>query len=105
MPTTKNAIDTVRAGKVNRDLRSLLDANGYHDVRALNGAVCAVGRFNFTFGLIVGLGWEGYERRYCYELEADARAALAEWDGQGHPDGPWIKCKGAGIDLLNPLLK
>ena len=29
-------------------------------------------------------------------------AALAAWDGEEHPGGPWIKCKGAGIDLLNP---
>ena len=31
--------------------------------------------------------------------------ALALWDGQGHPSGPWIKCKGAGVDLLNPSLR
>jgi hypothetical protein len=26
------------------------------------------------------------------------------WDGADHPSGPWIKLKGLGIDLLNPLL-
>jgi hypothetical protein len=53
-------------------------------------------------GLAVGLGWEGHGRRYCYEFTKDAIAALEAWDGKDHPGGPWIKCKGAGIDLLNP---
>jgi len=52
--------------------------------------------------VVVGLDAVGYQRRYCYEHAADARAALMAWDGNGHPSGPWIKCKGAGIDLLNP---
>ncbi|UUZ66578.1 hypothetical protein LP417_34180 (plasmid) [Polaromonas sp. P1-6] len=50
------------------------------------------------------LNESGYERRYCYEYEVDARAALKAWDGVEHPSGPWIKCKGAGFDLLNPGL-
>ena len=33
-----------------------------------------------------------------------ALRALRDWAGQGHPSGPWIKCKGAGVDLLNPAL-
>ncbi|MBB3180956.1 hypothetical protein FHW64_005395 [Variovorax sp. Sphag1AA] len=66
------------------------------------GEVCAIKKFNFTTAVVVGLHAQGYERRYCYEHAADARAALAAWDGRGHPGGPWIKCKGAGIDLLNP---
>jgi hypothetical protein len=75
---------------------------GYADVCVRRGQVCAVGRFNFTTAVVVGLSSAGYDRRYCYEHRADAQAALARWDGAGHPSGPWIKCKGAGIDLLNP---
>ena len=56
----------------------------------------------FTWGLLVNLQPFGYDVRYCYENEADARAALASWDGAKHPAGPWIKCKGAGVDFLNP---
>jgi len=52
--------------------------------------------------VVVGLDDVGYQRRYCYEHQLAARAALLAWDGRGHPPGPWIKCKGAGIDLLNP---
>ena len=32
----------------------------------------------------------------------DSQIALRAWDGEEHPGGPWMKCKGAGIDLLNP---
>ncbi|MCY1224458.1 hypothetical protein D9M72_366160 [compost metagenome] len=64
--------------------------------------MCAVKQFNYTTAVVVGLDDVGYQRRYCYEHRADAQAALAAWDGCEHPSGPWIKCKGAGIDLLNP---
>ena len=64
--------------------------------------LCGLKRFQFTWGLLVNLQPLGYDLRYCYENEADARAALASWDGAKHPAGPWIKCKGAGIDILNP---
>ncbi|MBU7572548.1 MAG: hypothetical protein KAF64_04270 [Hydrogenophaga sp.] len=59
-------------------------------------------QFNYTTAVVVGLDDVGYQRRYCYEHRADAQAALSAWDGREHPSGPWIKCKGAGIDLLNP---
>lgn len=59
------------------------------------------GRFNRGYTPVVG----AYAGRYCYEHAHEARAALVAWDGVGHPPGPWIKCKGYGIDLLNPELK
>jgi hypothetical protein len=84
------------------DLTSTLVAAGYSDLRSFGRVVCGIKRFNFTTALVVGLDAAGYRRRYCYEHDADARAALLQWKGDGHPGGPWIKCKGAGIDLLNP---
>lgn len=84
------------------ELEAFLASQGYVQLRVIGTAVCGLHRFSFTTGLVVGLNFEGYERRYCYEHAADALAALAAWDGYGHPGGPWIKCKGAGIDLLNP---
>ena len=83
-------------------LTPMLLAAGCSDLRTLGQEVCGLKRFNFTTALVVGLDAAGYQRRYCYEHSADARAALLRWNGEGHPDGPWIKCKGAGIDLLNP---
>ncbi len=85
-------------------LAAIFAANGYTDLIHRNGVLCGLHRYAFTTGLVVGLHECGHERRYCYEHAADARAALIAWDGTGHPAGPWIKCKGAGIDLLNPAL-
>ncbi|WP_406625380.1 hypothetical protein [Acidovorax sp. SDU_ACID1] len=87
-----------------QDLKAFLLAHGCRELRFVGAVVCGLRRFNFTTGLVVGLTFEGYERRYCYEYQKDARSALAAWDGLEHPGGPWIKCKGAGIDLLNPAL-
>lgn len=79
-----------------------LSASGYDDLKAMGGVICAIRRFNYTTAIVVGLDEAGYERRYCYEHKEEAQAALHQWDGEGHPGGPWIKCKGGSIDLLNP---
>ena len=69
-----------------------LKALGYQHVRELpNGDKAAIMRQIFTFDLFVGLNELGYRRLYCYEKESDAIQALALWDGQGDPSGPWIK--------------
>jgi hypothetical protein len=80
----------------------MLLAVGYSDLRTFGREVCGLKRFSFTTAVIVGLAASGYQRGYCYEHDADAQTALLLWDGEGHPGGPWIKCKGAGIDLFNP---
>lgn len=98
-PTRLSKPMTPRAAKV---LMTFLADQGYRELRLVGRTVCGLRGFNFTMGLVVGLSFEGYERRYCYEHETDAASALSTWDGVDHPSGPWIKCKGAGIDLLNP---
>lgn len=85
-------------------MRAFLSEQGYSEFRWIGHQLCGLHRYNFTTGLVVGLSWEGYGRRYCFEHAHDARLALVAWDGNGHPAGPWIKCKGAGIDFLNPRL-
>lgn len=87
---------------ISQTLKAFLLEQGYRELRLVDGKVCGLHAYNFTTGLVVGLTFEGYERRYCYEHQRDAQLALAAWCGQAHPDGLWIKCKGAGIDLLNP---
>jgi hypothetical protein len=82
-----------------------LRAEGFSDLCVRAGLLCAVKDFNFTTAIVVGMDPVGYQRRYCFEHAQDARHALAAWDGRHHPDGPWIKCKGGGIDLLNPALR
>lgn len=77
--------------------------NGYTHFKEMpDGSLCALLQFTFTWGLMVGLTEFGYARRYCFEHFQDAYAALQSWDGQGHPGGNWIKCKGLGVDMLNP---
>lgn len=83
-------------------LRAILVGQGYRHLADRAGVLTGVHSFVYTFGLMVGVHVEGYERRYCYEFEIDAILALNAWDGHGHPGGPWIKCKGLGIDMLNP---
>lgn len=87
---------------LDEQLAATLRALRYTDLTVKAGVVCGLQSFAFTTGLVVSLDEVGYERRYCYEDQADARLALAQWDGAGHPGGHWIKCKGVGIDLLNP---
>lgn len=81
---------------------------GYTHQREINGQWCGLYPFAFTIGLVVGINRFTYERRYCYEHLDDAAQALFEWDGTGHPGGPWIKCKGRfegqPVDLLNPKI-
>ncbi len=86
------------------ELVAALEAGGYDDLRTIGEVICGIRRFNYTTSIVVGLDEAGYERRYCYEYKVDAQAALRAWDGEAHPSGPWIECKGAGVDLLNPAL-
>ena len=78
--------------------------NGYTHLCTINGHICGLHSYLMTVGLVVGLDASTYERRYCFEHAEDALRALISWDGQGHPAGPWIKCKGSCGDMLNPML-
>jgi len=68
---------------------------GYTDLVELpNGELGGLYNFLSTTGLVVGLTEHGYRVRYCFENKSDARQALVTWDGEGHPNGNWIKAKG-----------
>jgi hypothetical protein len=85
-----------------QQLLQTLSKSGYTHVRRLGNTYVGLLKFSYTVGLVIGLDAIGYERRYCYEHADDAIRALDQWNGAEHPGGPWIKCKGAGVDLLNP---
>ena len=65
--------------------------------------LCGLKHYTFTCGLVTDIQPLGHGRRYCYETFEEARDTLAAWSGKEHPSGPWFKCKGATIDLLNPV--
>lgn len=90
-------------------LEQRLGDEGYSRVRRMDAGLLAgqyigIRRFAFTVGLCVGLDWDCYHYRYCYPLEQSAWAirAAATWDGEGHPPGPWVKCKGTDREFGNP---
>ena len=94
---------------VDPDLIAFLERNGYSNLTMAAGILCALENFMFTTGLVVGLTWEGYSRRYCYGDRSDALRSLQQWSGRDHPAGDWIKVKGHDdsgrrVDLLNPSL-
>lgn len=83
-----------------------LKENGYEQIIKINQKWCALHRFAFTVGLVVGIDKFGYERRYCFDKWSDALESLQIWLGFGHPSGNWIKCKGTfegeRVDIANP---
>lgn len=91
-----------------KSIHEFLAESGYTDFRTVSGKLCGLQKFMFTTGLVVGLDAAGYEYRYCFENHDQALAALEAWDGIGHPQGPWIKCKGRingkFVDMRNPAL-
>jgi hypothetical protein len=82
----------------------------YTNLKTLpDGTVCAIMQMAYTYGLFVGMTPIGYQRRYCYEHEAQAITALNEYaNADEHPTGPWVKCKGhykgIVVDMLNPAM-
>lgn len=86
------------------ELFSFLQEQGYYSLRDINGTICGLNQFIYTTGLVVGLDYSTYERRYCYVSSYDAQTALDKWDGKDHPMGGWIKLKGRGIEILNPAI-
>jgi hypothetical protein len=89
------------------DMKRFLEKQGFVSVKQLkNGEWIGISRMLYTWGLCVGLDKFGYKKRYCYERLSDAVGAVLLYEGEGDPDGPWIKVKGEeGGDRLGPGLK
>jgi len=64
--------------------------------------ICAVQQLLYSGALVVGIDPFEHTGRYCYESVELASAALATWDGEGDPPGPWIKFKSASCERLGP---
>lgn len=74
---------------------------GYVAPRKLpTGEWAALQPMLYTTGLFIIEKEHSWRTRWCYEYMADAADALATWNGEGDPPGPWIKQKPE--DRLNP---
>lgn len=70
--------------------------------RLKTGEWACIGQFIFTAGLIVGVDWDGIQKKFCYESFLEAVMALQSWEGEGDPPGNWIKEKGVDGERNNP---
>jgi len=60
----------------------------YSDVKHFDDDEAAwIARFAFSTAILYGLTLTGHRDRWCYPTAADARRALAEWNGRGEPLG------------------
>lgn len=101
---------------MNQEDEAALINDGYMIRRELpDGRVLALYKMLFTISLCVmhpgytkyvEMGDNGRITRYCYAYKHIVQAlnAIAEWDGENDPPGPWVKQKGNGVDRLNPAL-
>lgn len=99
-----------RYKEISAEMHQLLTKESYFGLSLKdNGKIHGLHDYLTTRGLVVGLDEQTHERRYCYQNREDATADLRIWDGEGHPPGNWIKCKGSfegePIDLFNPNWK
>lgn len=87
------------------DLKNELMPQGYFNlIQTQHYGVIGIMRFTFTFGLMIDLDLNDYDRRYCYrsleELMFGYQVLLAQDTLSNVPEHPldpyWIKCKGYG---------
>lgn len=69
------------------EMLHFLIQNGYENLRTLeDGTIVGTINLMFTKALVVGLNWDGWEDRYCYEDRALAvRACLSIQSGDDQP--------------------
>lgn len=89
------------------ELFAELTANGYENLKIIEGKIVGTMDYMTTRGLVVGLDQYSYEHRYCYQNRSEATKALSEYsDLKEQPTGNWIKLKGrlngVSVDELNP---
>lgn len=101
--------------KLTEEVRTILEEDGYLQLREVDGVICGVMRFAFTLGLMVNIKLDEvfnmslseYEYRYCYPYEKSVECLndLAVYKYGEDPIGGWIKQKGSGIDRVNPAIE
>lgn len=81
-------------------IKYLKESDGYVEFRVIDGLVCGVTPFMFTWGFVIGLNYAGYKYRYCFHDLLAALSALRTFDGTQDPED-FIVRKGVGGDY-NP---
>lgn len=89
--------------KLDDKLTKELREEGYGILREIpKRGICGVYRFAFTTSLVYGIDRTGYIGRYCYPTFQDAVTGFVTWNGEGDPEGPWIKHKEGIGEYSNP---
>ena len=70
---------------MNEDFKQRMEEQGYTELREVDGKVCGLFRFIFTWGVIINMDDIGYERRFCFDNYSFASKFLEEWDGVTEP--------------------
>lgn len=70
---------------------------GYVELRVIDGLVCGVTPFIFTWGFAIGLDAVSYKYRYCFHDLLAATSALHTFDGTQDPEDIIVR-KGLGED-------
>ena len=63
-----------------------LNSQGYIDTRDIDGRICAIYPFLFTWGVCYDLDEEGYRGRYCFDSLCSAQGFLKNWNGVKLPE-------------------
>ena len=76
-----DVLDALEPGEV-------VSGSHYFAMKTLpDGRRCGVVRLIYHFTMHVDINEIGYEDRYCYRTLDGALRALADWDGEGDPEG------------------
>jgi hypothetical protein len=74
----------------------LAKAEGYTDVRIVDGDVRGIYRFMFTYAIISGIDRYGYSGRWCYEDYATAIKSLNNWHADEKEPYGWHRHPDSG---------
>ena len=97
------------------ELIEILEADGYLQLREVDGVIIGLYKFAFTIGLMVNVKLDQvfnmtvteYEYRFCYPYEKvhECVIDLKLYRYGVDPIGGWVKQKGNGIDRVNPAIE
>ena len=67
------------------DYELIANQNGYTNLRWIDGKLCGILKFLYTYGVCVDIGEHSYKMRFCFETKLQAVGFLEIWDGETLP--------------------